>query len=118
VTQSSPGAAAATVSIAVTNTGTRPGIAVPQLYVSLPQPAPGIVQPPKQLKRFASIALEPGETEVVTLDLAPRDFSYWDIAAADWRVADGCYGVLLGASSRDIRQQSILAVGSTTCAGG
>ena len=61
--------------------------------------------------------LEPGETEVATLDLAPRDFSYWDVAAADWRVADGCYGVLLGASSRDIRQQSTLVVGSGPCAG-
>ena len=118
VTQSSPGAAAATVTIAVTNTGTRRGIAVPQLYVSLPRPPAGIVQRPKQLKRFASVALEPGETQVVPLELTPRDFSYWDVAASDWRVADDCYAILLGASSRDIRRQSTLAVGSSPCAGG
>ena len=40
-----------------------PGSAVPQLYVGMPEPGAGVVQPPRQLKGFASVRLEPGESQ-------------------------------------------------------
>src|SRR3954470_17405911 len=55
-------ATGASVSIDVTNTGARTGIAVPQLYLALPEPGKGVVQPPKQLRGAQKFPLEPSGT--------------------------------------------------------
>lgn len=99
----------ATVSFTVTNTGDRPGYAAPQLYVGMPQPEPGVEQPPKQLKGFTKLHLDPGETRRVTMRLDQRSLSYWNTAADEWRVAPGCYRAMLGSSSRDIRHRATMA---------
>jgi beta-glucosidase len=106
----------ATVSVAVTNSGSRAGTAVPQLYLGLPQPSPSIVQPPAQLRGFEKLALKPGETRRATFAVDRRALSYWDTAAGDWRVAPGCVDVMVGASSRDVAQRGVLAAGGATCA--
>ena len=110
---SPPGGAG--VSFDVTNTGARPGVDVPQLYLALPSPGPGIVQPPKQLKGFRKLTLAPGATQHVTIPVSTRDLSYWSTAAEDWRVAPGCYGVMVGHSSRDISLHGTLAVSGAAC---
>lgn len=92
----------ATVSVTVTNTGDRPGIAVPQLYLGLPDPAADLKQPPKQLKGFDKISLAPGEARQVSFPLDERAFSYWSTDQNDWKVAPGCYAVMAGNSSRDL----------------
>jgi beta-glucosidase len=97
------------VDASVTNTGSRSGIAVPQLYVGLPSPGPGVVQPPRQLRGFAKLALRPGETRRVHFTLDSRALSYWDTGAGGWRLAPGCYRVMVGSSSRE------LALSATTC---
>jgi beta-glucosidase len=89
-----------TVTADVTNTGMRRGVAVPQLYVGLPSPGPGIVQPPRQLRGFAKLRLRPGQRRRVRFTLDRRALSYWDTAAGGWRVAPGCYRIMLGSSSR------------------
>ena len=104
------------VSVAVTNTGSRSGVAVPQLYLAKPAPA-GIVQPPRQLAAFGKVALGPGETKRVTLTLTDRSFSYWDAREHAWRIAPGCYGVEVGSSSRDLPLKGTLAQGGATCPG-
>jgi beta-glucosidase len=88
-----------TVSVAVTNTGRRRGIAVPQLYLSLP-PTDAVPQPPKALKGFERIKLAPGKTKRVRFALSKRAFSYWDAGKNRWRVVAGCVRVLVGSSSR------------------
>ncbi|HEY1594064.1 MAG TPA: glycoside hydrolase family 3 C-terminal domain-containing protein [Thermoleophilaceae bacterium] len=100
-------------SVTVTNTGSRSGVEVPQLYLGLPSPGPGVVQPPKQLKGFEKLSLAPGESRRVTFAITPRDLSYWDTGAGDWRIAPGCYGVMVGRSSRDIVRRATLAVGAS-----
>lgn len=92
----------ATVSFRVTNTGQRAGTAVPQVYVGMPSPGRGTPQPPKQLKGFEKVRLAPGASQLVSIDLDRRSFSYWDTAADGWRVARGCYDVMLARSSRDV----------------
>ncbi|GEP40431.1 glycosyl hydrolase [Nocardioides psychrotolerans] len=92
----------ATVTFRVTNTGKRSGAAVPQVYVGMPSPGKGTPQPPKQLKGFSKVRLAPGASRTVTIELDRRSFSYWDTAADGWRVARGCYDVMLARSSRDI----------------
>lgn len=90
------------VSVAVTNTGDRAGREVVQVYTSLPG---GTVQRPvRELKAFASVALEPGQTRTVTLTVRRKDLAYWDIRLDAWVVEGGEYVVDVAASSRDIRE--------------
>ena len=106
----------ATVSVAVTNTGKRAGTAAPQLYVGMPDPAPGIPQPPRQLKGFERVTLKPGETRRVRFALDERAFSYWDTRADGWRVAPGCFRIAVGQLSRDAAVTGVIGRGAA-CGG-
>ncbi|MGB0211650.1 beta-glucosidase family protein [Algiphilus sp.] len=103
------------VSFTVHNTGDRAGTTVPQLYVGMPDPAPGIVQPPLQLKGFDKLALAPGERADVRIPFEARSFAYWNAAADAWTTAPGCYRIAVGASSRDIRLEGRLARAGGAC---
>jgi beta-glucosidase len=88
-----------TASVDVANTGDRRGIAVPQVYLSLPS-HPGVAQPPKKLAGFDRVALRPGQSQRVRFHLTSRTFSYWDEQAHGWKVVPGCAQVLVGRDSR------------------
>ncbi len=90
------------VDFTVTNTGSRPGVEVAQLYVGLPS-LPGVPQPPRALKGFKRVELAPGQSARISFSLNFRSLSYWDVATHDWKVAPGAYQVFAGASSRDMR---------------
>jgi beta-glucosidase len=98
------------VSAVVRNTGNRAGTAVPQLYVGMPEPRPGVVQPPFQLKGLSKVKLEPGESRRVAFTLDERAFSSW--AGPRWEVAPGCYRIGVGASSRDLPLQDVVGRGA------
>ncbi|MBW9095747.1 glycoside hydrolase family 3 C-terminal domain-containing protein [Microbacterium jejuense] len=89
------------VTVAVTNTGDRAGREVVQVYTGLTSSQ--VQRAPRELKSFASVALEPGETQTVTLTVRRKDLAYWDIRADRWVVEGGSYTVSVGASSRDLR---------------
>ena len=110
------GAARVRVRLRVANVGPRRGAEVVQLYLGLPRPAPGVVQPPKALKRFRRVAIPSGRSRDLTFVLEDRDFSFWDADTNRWRVAPGCYRVLVGSSSRDIRLRDVLARRGAGCA--
>jgi beta-glucosidase len=88
------------VTFNVTNTGRRAGAAVPQLYIT--DGHSHIARPPKELKGFAKVLLQPGETRAVTLPLKRRAFSYYDVKTKKWRAEAGSFGVLIGSSSAHI----------------
>jgi beta-glucosidase len=92
-----------TVHVPVTNTGDRRGAEVVQCYVA-PPPTPGVTRPPKELKAYAKVWLDPGASTTVQLALGPRAFAYWDpsVGDGDWRVAPGTYELHVGRSSADI----------------
>ena len=71
-----------TLAVDVTNTGGRRGAEVVQCYVA-PQD-PRLVRPPKELKAFAKVWLDAGETATVELELDARAFAYWDPGDPDW----------------------------------
>ncbi|MEU8796623.1 glycoside hydrolase family 3 C-terminal domain-containing protein [Spirillospora sp. NPDC048819] len=96
------------VQVTVTNTGQRAGIAVPQLYIGMPSPGVDVPQPPRQLKGYTKVTLAPGESAKVTFPLSSRSFAYWNEGAKAWKVADGCYRVMVGSSSREIAQTGTL----------
>jgi beta-glucosidase len=96
----------ARVSFTVRNIGRRRGSTVAQLYVGMPQPSADIVQPPRQLKAFRKLTLRPGQRRRVTFTLNDRAFSYYDVKAAGWAIAPGCYRIMVGRSSRDLPLQA------------
>jgi beta-glucosidase len=91
--------AQASVSFDVTNTGSRAGSDVAQVYVKFPAAAG---EPPKQLKGFATVVLQPGQTQHLTVTLYERAFSIWDTARKQWTVVPGDYEILVGDSSRNL----------------
>ena len=98
------------VSFDMTNTGSRAGADVAQVYVASPVTAG---EPPKQLKGFAKVMLRTGQTEHVAVTLDARAFSVWDIAGKRWRDVNGNYEILVGDSSRDLPLHGKITVGVT-----
>ena len=87
-----------TVTVTVTNTGKRFGKAVAQLYVGAKAAEP--IRPVRELKGFAKVALEPGESKDVTFTLDKRSFAVWNTEIHDWLVPTGQYEIAVGDSSR------------------
>ena len=85
-----------TVSATITNTGKMAGADVAQLYLGDPASAG---EPPRQLKAFDKVSLQPGQSATVHFTLTGHDLSYWDDAANGWVVPDGTFQVYVGDSS-------------------
>jgi beta-glucosidase len=90
-----------TVTVPVTNTGDRRGAEVVQCYVAPPTSAT-VTRPPKELKAFTKVQLDPGASSTVELILDARAFAYWHPVDDDWRVDPGTYELHVGRSSADI----------------
>ncbi len=93
----------AVVSVNITNTGSRAGAEVVQLYLGFPG---STGEPPKQLKGFQKTYLQPGQTLTASFTLLTRDVSTWDVVSHSFQLARGEFAVLVGASSREIRLMS------------
>lgn len=91
------------VSVTVTNTGQVAGREVAQLYVSAPSTQ--VRRPANELRGFRVVDLEPGESREVSFTLGYRDFAYFHPTLGRWYVENGAVDILVGASSRDIREQ-------------
>jgi hypothetical protein len=117
----------------VTNVGPRAGSEVVQCYVA--PVSPRLTRPPKELKAFGKVALEPGESAMVEFVLDDRAFAYWDPGQDDWsdvqafvpemfnvlsppaprrvrgwQVDPGSYEILIGRSSDDIAHRCTVRV--------
>jgi len=88
-----------TVGVDVTNTGSRAGTEVAQVYVADPASAG---EPPRQLEGFQKVSLRSGQTRHLTFSLDQRAFSIWNSAAQRWTAVEGDYHVLVGDSSRSL----------------
>ena len=99
-----------TAKVRVTNTGKRAGAQVVQLYVR--DTNPKIDKPIRELKGFAKVMLQPGQSQTVSLALKPRDFAYCDVKTRGWRTDAGNYEIGAGGSSRDLTQKTTVRVAS------
>ncbi|MEK4294449.1 beta-glucosidase family protein [Paenibacillus sp. FSL R5-0914] len=99
------------VSVKVTNTGAMQGKEVVQLYVK--DVLSNVVRPEKELKGFAKVDLQPGETKQVSFTLDSRAFAYYNVKLKDWHVETGEFEVLVGASSQEILLVESVVVEST-----
>jgi beta-glucosidase len=100
-----------TVSVDVTNTGKVAGKEVVQLYVH--DQLSGLDRPVKELKGFAKVDLQPGETKTVAIALDFRAFAFYHPEYKQWITEDGDFDLLIGASATDIRLQATVTLKST-----
>ena len=100
------GASRVEVSVSVTNAGARAGREVVQVYVSDPESS--VFRPAQELKGFAAVALEAGETRRVRVPLDARAFSWWHVGSSRWVLEGGAFEVRVGASSRDVRLSTVV----------
>jgi beta-glucosidase len=99
-----------TVTVTVTNTGTRAGSTVVQAYVHDPESS--VPRPEQELRAFAKVHLGPGESRRLDLVLNHRAFAVYDPTARGWRVEAGEYEVRVGFSSRDLPLRASVVVES------
>ena len=102
------------LSVTVTNTGSRPGKAVAQLYAQFPK-MPSFDTPKIQLRDFEKTStLSPGASQTLKLRVTRKDLSVWDVVSQNWiiPVVDGDYGLWIGDSSDNLHLRC-----STTRAG-
>ena len=89
-----------TVSFDIRNTGPRAGAEVAQVYVG--DPSADVPRPVKELKGFARVGLEPGETKHVSVTLDRRSLAYWDVTSHDWKVDPGKFVIYVGDSTANV----------------
>ncbi len=99
------------VSVDVSNTGKVAGKEIVQVYVH--DRKSGLVRPEKELKGFAKVELQPGETKTVSIALDFRSFAYYHPGYRQWITEDGEFDLLVGASSADIRTSLAVTLQST-----
>ena len=89
------------VSFEITNTGKVDGKEIAQLYVGIDDSQ--IIRPVKELKGFAKVFLEAGETKQVSIPFDDKTFRYFNVKTNKWEIEKGSYGIYVGSSSDDIQ---------------
>jgi beta-glucosidase len=100
------------VQVAITNTGQRAGKEVVQLYVRDEQAR--LQRPDKELKAFAKVQLNPGESKTATLSIDREALGYYDDLAREWIAEAGEFEVLVGSSSQDIHSTARFTLTEST----
>lgn len=96
-----------TLSFTVTNTGTRKGDEIAQLYFTDKLSSVTVYE--KQLRGFERVSLEPGETKTVTMTITPEDLSLLD-KDMNRVVEPGEFDLFISASSTDVRLKETIIV--------
>ena len=98
------------VTVDVTNTGKVAGKTVVQIYVHDSEST--LPRPYQELKGFAKVAVQPGETKTVSITLEPRAFAYYDPAFKQWVVESGQFEIIVGQHAVDSRLRATVTVQS------
>ena len=85
----------------ITNSGNLAGAEIVQIYVR--DEKASVLRPVKELKGFEKIALQPGETKTVAVNLPARAFQFWHPDRREWLAEPGGFEVFAAASAADIR---------------
>ncbi|MAT44951.1 MAG: glycosyl hydrolase [Anaerolineaceae bacterium] len=100
-----------TVTFKIKNTGLVAGKEIAQVYVRDIESS--VFRPPKELKGFSKVNLQPGEEKEITIHLDQRAFAFYDVTQKDWIVESGEFEILVGASSQDIRLKGTTLIKSS-----
>ena len=99
------------VTLEIENTGARAGVAVPQVYISVPESAAR--RPAKELKGFARVELAPGERRPVTIPVRVPDLAYWDGLTHAWVVEPIRHEVHVGPHAGELPLSGAFTIGDT-----
>jgi beta-glucosidase len=99
---------AATVSVDVTNTGSRAGDAIVQLYVKHLHSA--VSRPHQELQGFERVPIEPGQTKTVSIKLSAGQLAYWDVHTHAFRVESEPVRLMIGDSAVNIVLETTIQV--------
>ena len=102
------------VDFEIKNVGDVKGKEIAQLYVGLELSL--TIRPKKELKGFAKVELEPGESKQVHIAFDDKTFRYFDIGTNKWEIEKGLYSIMIGTSVEDIVLQDKLEVEGTISA--
>ena len=103
------------VDLEVSNTGSRRGSTVVQVYVH--RPASAVPRADRELAAFEKLDVEPGRSLRVSVRLSPDAFRHWDLGRAAWSAEHGAADILVGESSRDIRLHASVDVDDAVISG-
>ncbi|MAT69899.1 MAG: beta-glucosidase [Planctomycetaceae bacterium] len=88
------------VRVAVTNTGSCSGVETVQLYVR--DCVSSVTRPVRELKGFAKVSLEPGESRIVEIDIEPQQLAFWNIDK-QFVVEPGNFEIMTGPNSAELQ---------------
>lgn len=97
-----------TATVTVTNTGSRTGKALVQLYVAPPREE--VLRPVRELKGFKKVELAPGESREVSFTLDQRSFAHWAELLHDWRTESGVYQIEICENAQSVLLSAPLTV--------
>ena len=100
-----------TVKFKIKNTGSRPGQEVAQVYIT--DPHASLPRPVKELKGFVKVSLDIGQETDTQVQLDRSALSFWDSSKGAWVAEKGDFGVLVAASSADIRLEGKVTLTET-----
>jgi beta-glucosidase len=100
------------VSFTITNTGSRDGSEVAELYVACKNS--NISRPKKELKGFKKVALKAGESKKVTITLDDKAFRYFDVQSNAWEIEEADYEICVAASVSDVKLSETIHVAGKT----
>jgi beta-glucosidase len=100
--------------VTVTNTGSTAGAEVVQVYVRDVESS--VARPIRELKGFAKVWLQPGESQRVTIGLDERSFAFWSTRLGRWAVEDGEFEIAAGSSSRDLAVSETIKIDAPSIA--
>lgn len=86
------------VSVCVENIGQMKGTETVQMYMQ--DITASLVRPVKELKGFAHVTLEPGQKEIVTIQLSKNQMGFYD-DDMNYRLEDGKFNIYVGGNSKD-----------------
>ncbi|QGN34612.1 glycoside hydrolase family 3 C-terminal domain-containing protein [Microlunatus sp. Gsoil 973] len=104
-----------TITATVTNTGRRGGAEVVQAYVG--DPLSIVPRPVRELKAFARVELQPGESADVAMTLDERAFAFWSERLNRWAVEAGEFVISVGSSSRDLAGSTSIMIDAPSVTG-
>lgn len=102
------------VSFTLTNTGARAGAEVAQVYVGKKNSA--LFRPAKELKGFAKVFLEAGESRTVTIPLDDKAFRAFNVKSGKWEIEGGDYEIYVAAAVNDVKLTAVVTVAGTLSA--
>ena len=97
-----------TVTVPVTNTGSREGAEVVQLYIS--DLKSSLPRPVKELKGFQKVKLAPGETKEVVFTIAKDALSFYDDSTQSWITESGKFEAIIAASATDMKSKVVFTI--------